>query len=485
MANWTMICWNLQCHWKTVLLWAISLGGALVLALWAGRADAWVQGGVQPFLDGEAPVVHQHFCRLSSGSQSRWCGSSSEQTWREMIQAATAEWNNTEANFIFTPYSGRAIDDPCRIRGAVAVIFASSDNVCPGDERFVQYTEGGLTVKEHGANWARIYIFHGPGLGQQIVYGLLLHELGHIVGLDHPDEYGQNVVAIMNSRILYASLQPDDIAGIRAIHGKRQVLTGYLENPSPDSFQSGIGVISGWVCEAEDVTIEITTNQGAVLQFDAAYGTERTDTAGVCGDTNNGFGLLFNWNHLGGGEHEVIAFVDGEALGHAMASVTLPSQFQTPSPTNEFIRGASGECRVEDFPKPGLSGRFQWNEGTQHLELVEVFVPPVTPPVLETLTTAFDGTWQFTYRVISSSSYCIEIAATEGSCTIVNGVVQCGDGFLQGTVAKGGTISGISIFSTFQGHMQGSRGSGTWQLVPLNIGGQVMDCTGTWAATKQ
>ena len=32
---------------------------------------------------------------------------------------------------------------------------------------------------------------------------------------------------------------------------------GYLENPGANSFQSGIGVISGWVCEAEEVEIEI------------------------------------------------------------------------------------------------------------------------------------------------------------------------------------------------------------------------------------
>ena len=31
--------------------------------------------------------------------------------------------------------------------------------------------------------------------------------------------------------------------------------------------------------------------------------TRRTDTRGVCGDTNNGFGPLYNWNRLGDGPH--------------------------------------------------------------------------------------------------------------------------------------------------------------------------------------
>ena len=88
---------------------------------------------------------------------------------------------------------------------------------------------------------------------------------------------------------------------------------GYLENPGPNSFQSGIGVISGWVCEADEVEIAI----GALGRQVAAYGTERLDTRDACGDTDNGFGLLFNWNLLGEGEHEVVAYVDETELGRA------------------------------------------------------------------------------------------------------------------------------------------------------------------------
>ena len=80
---------------------------------------------------------------------------------------------------------------------------------------------------------------------------------------------------------------------------------GSLENPGAASPQSGIGLISGWVCEAEEVEIEIETARGTTVRQEAAYGTERLDTAAECGDTDNGFGLLFNWNLLGDGEHEV------------------------------------------------------------------------------------------------------------------------------------------------------------------------------------
>ena len=135
---------------------------------------------------------------------------------------------------------------------------------------------------------------------------------------------------------------------------------GYLENPGPNSFQSGIGVLSGWVCDADTVELAIGTAGRQV----AAYGTERLDTQGACGDTANGFGLLFNWNLLGEGEHEVVAFVDGEELGRATVRVTTLGA--------EFVRGAEGECVVEDFPMPGETVLLEWQQNKQNFVITDV-----------------------------------------------------------------------------------------------------------------
>ena len=49
-----------------------------------------------------------------------------------------------------------------------------------------------------------------------------LHEFGHTLGLDHPDEAGQSVTAIMNSQISDLDhLADDDIDGIRSIYAAR------------------------------------------------------------------------------------------------------------------------------------------------------------------------------------------------------------------------------------------------------------------------
>jgi hypothetical protein len=47
----------------------------------------------------------------------------------------------------------------------------------------------------------------------------VLHELGHVLGLEHPDEGGQTVAAIMNHTTSDVdTLQADDEAGIRALY---------------------------------------------------------------------------------------------------------------------------------------------------------------------------------------------------------------------------------------------------------------------------
>ena len=146
-------------------------------------------------------------------------------------------------------------------------------------------------------------------------------------------------------------------------------LMGLLENPGPASFQSGVGVISGWVCEAETVEIEIAPETGAAVRYVAAYGTERLDTARradgtpLCGDTDNGFGLLFNWNRLGDGEHTVVAYVDGEELGRAVVTVTTLG--------HEFLRDVAGTCTVDAFPSPGETVTLVWQQNSQNFVIAD------------------------------------------------------------------------------------------------------------------
>ncbi len=141
-------------------------------------------------------------------------------------------------------------------------------------------------------------------------------------------------------------------------------LVGALGNPGPNSFQSGVRAVWGWVCHAELVEIEIATARGEVERYVAAYGTERPDTLERCGDVDNGFELLFNWNRLGAGEHTVTALVDGVELGRATVWVTTLGQ--------EFLRGVAGECVAGDFPHSGQTATLEWQQESQNFVITDV-----------------------------------------------------------------------------------------------------------------
>lgn len=60
---------------------------------------------------------------------------------------------------------------------------------------------------------------------------VLIHEVGHALGLDHPDQHGQHVAAIMNSVVSNIDTAvTDDINGIQAIYGVR---SGGGATPTP------------------------------------------------------------------------------------------------------------------------------------------------------------------------------------------------------------------------------------------------------------
>jgi hypothetical protein len=92
-----------------------------------------------------------------------------------------------------------------------------------------------------------------------------------------------------------------------------------------------------------------------------AYGTSRPDTQGVCGDTNNGFVDLFNWNRLGAGAHEIVALADGVEFARQTFTVTDFGQ--------EFLTGQSGSFT---FPFAGHQVTVEWRESLQDFTIVNI-----------------------------------------------------------------------------------------------------------------
>jgi hypothetical protein len=129
---------------------------------------------------------------------------------------------------------------------------------------------------------------------------------------------------------------------------------GVLENPVAGSTESGIGVISGWHCTASIITVTI---DGASLGK-AGNGTSRNDTVSVCGRSDTGYSLLFNYNDLTPGSHNISAYADGQLLE--------TRQFNTvQSGGSAFLTGISKTATISDFPSSGRTATLQWSQAKQ------------------------------------------------------------------------------------------------------------------------
>lgn len=128
---------------------------------------------------------------------------------------------------------------------------------------------------------------------------------------------------------------------------------GALENPAPGATVSGIGVVSGWYCGASRIDVQIDAGPATP----AAYGTDRLDTASVCGRRDTGFGLLLNWAVVGAGPHTMRVLADGVEFARAAFTVTTLG--------TEFLKGKSGSVTLNDFPAVGKSTVLDWAEPLQ------------------------------------------------------------------------------------------------------------------------
>lgn len=146
--------------------------------------------------------------------------------------------------------------------------------------------------------------------------------------------------------------------GITAIiTGSSEEITpsmGVLENPGNGSEGSGVVAISGWVCDAVRVEVEIDET----ILVEAAYGTPRSDTMDACGDADNGFGILVNLGVLGEGEHNIRLLADDQEIDTATFNVTTLGE--------PFVTGLSGTYDLPDFPEAGQQVTIEWVQSLQN-----------------------------------------------------------------------------------------------------------------------
>ena len=136
-------------------------------------------------------------------------------------------------------------------------------------------------------------------------------------------------------------------------------LAATLDVPSPGDRLSGLGVIHGWKCNPQNITVSI--DGSAPIPALAPY--PRSDTGEACGNAGwNGFFTFVNWGIFGDGAHTITAADNGVPFATHTFTVTTLGE--------EFVTGVEKRATIADFPTPGESMELEWNQSTQHFELV-------------------------------------------------------------------------------------------------------------------
>ena len=246
-----------------------------------------------------------------------------------------------------------------------------------------------------------------------------------------------------------------------------QALAAVLESPAAGATVSGIGSISGWKCDAYDISVSLDRGIPVFVAMDLSRG----DTRGVChGEDENGFLLQINWALLGDGVHTIVAYDDQIEFARSTFTVTSTGE--------EFIWGAEAEVVIDDFPRKGERTLFAWNQSTQHLEML--------PDTTQRPSSAFDGIWETQTRYTAPG--CTHHANIYATSQISGGSFSDrsssgGEQFhVFGTVLASGFIRSTThlndgiFLGGASGRLQGRQGSGRW----YNTRG----CSGTWTASK-
>lgn len=218
--------------------------------------------------------------------------------------------------------------------------------------------------------------YRGPTRTATDFRRVAIHELGHVLGLDHPDEAGQAVAAIMNSRVgSMDTLQQDDKDGAHFLYGR----AGSLPRPANDDFASAAPIVLGPLGSA--------TVNGSTTDATKEVG-EPNHAPGEAG----GGSIWWRWTAAGDGTLQIttansnfdtmLAVYRGSALALLTQLAANDDEItpeQDPTPTRPRTSAVSVSVRAGRTYHLAVDG---WSGETGSAQVNLTFTPPLPGPAL-------------------------------------------------------------------------------------------------------
>ena len=196
----------------------------LVLAALSATAHAYVLEGPR-WPSGTVLVL-----QLGLGSANRTLQDGNT-SWDTAVEPVAEMWNQSfgrvRISNVFNPQAPVSHSD--RVNSVVFTSSIFGQSFGSGTLAVTYYSSSGSNMLEADTLFNRAAVFdsyRGPlqfiphGVAIADIRRVFLHELGHSLGLGHPDQGGQRVTAVMNSIVSnQEALSSDDIAGGQYLYG--------------------------------------------------------------------------------------------------------------------------------------------------------------------------------------------------------------------------------------------------------------------------